>query len=147
MEKKTFNMRNPSKGEVFELHEEVKKRRSSQIKYKLLKDLLDGKTVDVTQSQVLFEALNRERMEFEQILELHKNDQNVIDCMEQAKEDRAFYDDGKYWNPDSESKIGKLGHIPTCIYYSRPAEYWTNKGIIKNFFNTFSKFRVSSKPI
>jgi hypothetical protein len=147
MEKQTFNMRNPNPGEVLEMHAEAKKIRAKQLRYKILKNLLDGNTVDLTQDKALYEALNRERMEFEQILELHKNDPNVKDCLDQTVEDRGAYDEGKYWNPDSKAKFGKLGHIPNCIYYSRPIEYWQDKRLIKNFFNIFTKFRVSTKPI
>jgi hypothetical protein len=86
-------------------------------------------------------------MEFEQILEMHKTDQNVLDCLAQTVDDRGAYDEGRYWNPESKSKIGKLGHIPNCIFYSRPVEYWEDKRLLKNFFNTFPKFRVSTKPI
>lgn len=143
----TFNMRNPEEGEIQELHQKAKLLRAQRIKYKMLKDLLDGKTVDMTQNTQLFEALNREKMEFEQLLTIHKNDQNVIDCLEQAKEDRGRYDDGKYWNPHSKSKIGMLGHIPDCIYYSRPNEYWNDEKILKSFFNMFPKFRISTKEI
>lgn len=147
MDKQSFNMRNPNPGEVLEMHNEAKKLRSKQIRYKILRDLLDGKTADITQDKALYEALNRERMEFEQILEFHKEDANVLDCVAQASEDRGAYDDGKYWNPDSKSRMGKLGHIPNCIFFSRPIEYWEDKRLLKNFFNIFTKFRVSSKPI
>jgi hypothetical protein len=147
MENQTFNMRNPDPGEVIEMHVAAKKMRAKQIRYKIIKDLMDGKTADLTQDQALFEALNRERMEFEQILEMHKTDQNVLDCLAQTVDDRGAYDEGRYWNPESKSKIGKLGHIPNCIFYSRPVEYWEDKRLLKNFFNTFPKFRVSTKPI
>ena len=51
------------------MHQAVKKRRAQQIKYKIIRDLLDGKTSDLTQSPALYEALNKEKMEFDQILQ------------------------------------------------------------------------------
>jgi len=145
MEKRTFNMRNPSPNEVLEMHQEVKKRRAQQIKYKLIRDLFDGKTIDLTKSAELYEALNREKMEFEQILKLHPQEAN--EAMLAVKEDREFITDNVYWNRDSPAKWAKLGHIPPCLYNARPPEYWSDKRILKSFFNSFTKFRISTKPI
>jgi hypothetical protein len=144
MAKDTFNMRNPDQYEVVEIHNEAKKRRAQQIKYKLIKDLMDGKSVDVTLSPALYEALNKEKMEFEEILRLHPEQAN--ESMLAAKEDRDMLEENKYWNRDG-AKWGVLGHIPPCVYTSRPAEYWNDKKILKAFFNMYPKFRVSSRKI
>jgi hypothetical protein len=144
MEKQTFNMRRPEKNEVIEMHLETKKRRAQQIKYKLIKDLMDGKTVDLTISPALYEALNKEKMEFEQILALHPD--QAQEAIKAATEDRALMEENKYWNSDG-AKWATLGHIPPCVYYSRPVEYWNDPRIIKAFFNIFTKFRISTRPI
>lgn len=141
----TFNMRNPDIGEVASVYKEAKKRRLQMMKYKLLKQLLDGETVDLTKSPELFEALNRERMEFEELLKLHP--EQAEESVLAAKEDRDLVEENVYWNPDSPAKWAKLGHIPPCIYYSRPAEYWADKRILKQFFNMFTKFRISTSRI
>ena len=137
-------MRNPDPNEVLEMHEEVKKRRSQQIKYKLIKDLMDGKSVDLTVSPELYEALNREKMEFEQILKLHPDQAKEAELA--AKEDRELMDENKYWNTKG-AKWAMLGHIPPCVYNSRPPQYWADKSILKSFLNTFTKFRISTRPI
>ena len=140
-----FNFKNPDPGEVQGMYAEAKARRARIVKYKMLKDLLDGKTVDMTQNVQLFEALNREQMEFEAILKNHPDQAN--EAMLAAKEDREEIDENIYWNRNSPAKWGKLGHIPPCIYYARPAEYWEDKRLLKAFFNMFTKFRVSTRKI
>jgi len=144
MSKETFNMRNPDPNEVSEMYQAAKKRRSQLIKYKLLKDLLDGKTVDLTASPALYEALNREKMEFEQLLKLHPDQAN--EAILAVKEDREVINENQYWNRKG-AKWATLGHIPPCIYYSRPPVYWEDKRILKAFFNTFTKFRISPRTI
>jgi hypothetical protein len=142
---KKFNMRNPVKGEVSEMMAETKRRRAMILKYKLLKQLLAGETIDLTQSPALFEALNRERMEFEEILKLHPEQAN--EAILAAKEDRESVEENVYWNRESPAKWARLGHIPPCVYYARPAEYWSDSKLLKNFFNTFTKFRISTNRI
>jgi hypothetical protein len=144
MDKKTFNMRNPDPNEVVEMHVASKNRRAQQIKYKILKRLMDGKTADLTESPELYEALNREKMEFEMILRLHPEQSE--EAMLAAKEDRDEITDNKYWNSDG-AKWALLGHIPPCVYNSRPSEYWNDKKLLKAFFNMFTKFRISNKQI
>ncbi len=141
----SFNFRNPQVGEVQDMYAQAKVRRARVIKYKMLKELLDGKTVDMTQNTQLFEALNREQMEFEEILKLHPDQAN--EAILAAKEDREQIDENVYWNRNSPAKWGKLGHIPPCIYYSRPAEYWEDSRLLKAFFNMFTRFRVSTRKI
>ena len=146
MPKDTFNMRNPDEGEVQEIHRRAKQKLLSKDKYHVLSQLLSGKKeVDVTVSPAIFEALNRERMEFTEILKLHPD--QVQNSIKAVQIDRAKHTDGKHWNPKSPAKWGCLGHIPPCVYYSRPTEYWEDKKLIKNFFNTFTKFRVSTKSV
>lgn len=142
---KTFNMRNPDKNEVGDMVSETKRRRAMMMKYKLIKQLLDGETIDLTLSPALFEAYNRERMEFEEILKLHPD--QTDEAILATKEDRESIEENIYWNRESPAKWARLGHIPPCVYYSRPAEYWADKRLLKNFLNTFTKFRVSTSRI
>jgi len=137
-------MRRPDPNEVVEMHQAVKKRRAQQIKYKVIKDLMDGKLSDLTVSPELYEALNRERMEFDQILKLHPD--QAEEALKATKEDRELVDENKYWNSDG-AKWATLGHIPPCLYYARPVEYWKDKRILKAFFNMYTKFRISTRPI
>ena len=146
----TFNFRNPDPGEVVDMQQRTQQRILARQRYKVLSQLLaSSKDVDITVSPEIFEALNKERMEFEELLKLPQNKKNVEECLKQTKEDREKYysDTDKHWNPKSKAKWGILGHIPNCVYYSRPPEYWKDKVLLRNFFNTFTKFRVSTKPI
>ena len=144
----SFNFRNPDPGEVVDLQMRAKQRIQARQKYKVLSQLISGKKdVDITVSTEIFEALNRERMEFEELMRLPQNQKNVNDCMLQAKEAREKHPDGKHWNPKSQAKWGELGHIPNCVYYSRPPEYWRDKKLLREFFNMFPKFRVSTKRL
>ena len=131
-----FNFRSPAPGEVVEMQLRVKKRREQILKYKVLSQLLDGKTVDVTQSSIIFEALNREQMEFDELLKLHPD--QAQDCVDQVKEDREL---GR--NMESKAFWAVKGHIPLCIYYSRPQEYWRDKKICKEFYRMYPKFMVT----
>lgn len=137
-------MRNPDPNEVLEMHQETKRRRSQQIKFKIIKELMDGKTSDLTVCPELYEALNREKMEFEQILALHPD--QVNEALLAVKEDRELMDENQYWNREG-AKWAILGHIPPCVYNARPPAYWADKRIIKAFFNTFTKFRISSRQV
>jgi hypothetical protein len=145
MSKETFNFRNPDTGEVQEIEQKVKQRALANQKYKVLSQLLMGKTVDVTVSPEIFEALNRERMEFDEILKLHPD--QAKSAMDEVELRRQDYDDGKWWNPKSKAKWGYLGEIPYCLYIARPREYWKDKRILYHFFNMYPKFRLSSKPL
>lgn len=142
----TFNFRNPNPGEVNSVYRQAKLKRSQIIKYKLLKQLLDGQTVDLTQSPQLFEALNREKMEFESIMALHP--EQVNEALEATKEDRELMGYGETtYNKKSPAGYRMLGHIPPCVYNARSAEYWADSKLLKNFFNTFTKFRISTNRI
>lgn len=138
------SIKGDSDAEVKSLFESAKKRKDDQIKYDLLAQLLNGKVVDVTKSQQLFEALNREKMEFEEILRLHPEEvNNTIEYVKARKQEQA----GSWWNKDSDAKWGEFGALPDCIYYSRPSSYWKNRKLAHNFFNTFTKFRIAEKPL
>jgi len=140
-----FNFRNPDVGEVQDMYAKAKILRQRRLRYKMLQDLLDGKTVDMTKDAKLFEALNKEKMEFDEILRLHPDQAN--EAMLAAKEDRESIDENVYWNRHSPAKWGKLGHIPPCIYHSRPPEYWEDSRLLKAFFNMYTKFRVSTRKV
>ena len=135
MDNNTFNFRNPSPNEVVEMQARVQRKREQLLKYKVLSQILNGKrNVDLTQSSVIFEALNRERMEFDEILKLHPD--QAKDCVEQAKEDREA------GRAKSKANWAIKGHIPPCIFYSRPKEYWNDNKILKEFFRMYPKFAV-----
>jgi len=141
-----YNLRNPEPGEVAEMQARAKSQREQRIKYNVLSRLLKGERhVDVTVSKEIFEALNKERMDFEELLRLHPNQAN--DCIKAAKEDREGVEENIYWNRESKAKWGCLGHIPPCCYNARPAEYWKDEKLLKNFFNTFTKFRISTRRV
>jgi len=138
------SIKGDSEDEVKSLFQSAKKRKEDKIKYELLGQLLQGKVVDVTKSQQLFEALNKEKMEFEQILRLHPEEvKEHIEYVKQRKEEQK----GIWWNPNSEAKWGEKGVIPPCVYFSRPVEYWKNKKLVHNFLNEFSKFRIAERPL
>ena len=139
-----FNLKHDGPEEVRSLFQSAKKRREDMIKYKLFGELLAGKTVNVTQSPQLYEALNRERMEFEQLLKLHP--EQVNDLIEYVKE-RKLEQDGVWYNLKSKANWGEKGVIPPCCYHARPAAYWKDKRLVHNFLNTFTKFRISEKPL
>jgi hypothetical protein len=138
-------MRNPDPGEVKDMYAQAKILRQRRLRYKMLQDLLDGKTVDMTKDAKLFEALNKEKMEFDEILKLHPDQAN--EAILAAKEDREGIDENVYWNRHSPAKWAKLGHIPPCIYHARSPEYWEDSRLLKAFFNMYSKFRVSTRKI
>lgn len=141
----TFNFRNPEPFEVSDMHRKTRQRILAKEKYVALSKLLNGETIDATKYPQIFEALNRERMEFDELLKLHPD--HGMAAMEEAKFAREQMEEGKYWNRKSPAKWGHMGEIPTCIYYSRPPEYWKDKKILKEFFNMYPKFRISSSKI
>ncbi len=135
-----FNMKADKPEDVRTLLKEARQKREQRMKWHLIGELLDGKVINVTKSQELFEALNRERMNFESILKLHP--QEVKDTIEYVKE-RKEQQNGKWWNPDSQAHWGEKGAIPPCVYYARPSSYWKDKKLMNNFLNTFTKFRIA----
>jgi len=139
-----YNLKTDSQKDVKSLFQAAKKRKADAVKYHLLSEALKGNTINVTKNNDLFEALNRERMDFEQILKLHPDE--VKETIEYIKE-RRLEQDGIWWNTNSESKMGEYGAVPPSCYAARPNWYWKDKTLIKNFFNTFSKFRISEKPL
>lgn len=140
------SIRGDSDNEVKTLFQQAKHRREERMKYQLLNDLLDGKTVDITKSKQLFEALNREKMTFEQLLAMNPEEANA--CVERVKADRQVVNaGGRWWNAKSKARWGKKGSIPPCCFYARPKEYWHNENLVNYFFNQFPKFRVSERPL
>lgn len=139
-----LDVRYDSDNDVKKLFDSAKRRKENAMKYKLISDLLEGKTVNVTKNTELFESLNRERLEFESIMKLHPEE--VQNCIEYVK-DRKVEQDGTWWNKKSEAKHGEWGAIPECIYYARPNSYWKNLTLKKQFFNTFTKFRISERAL
>ncbi len=134
------SIKGDSATEVKSLFRAAKKRKEDTIKYHLLSELLEGKSIDLTKNVQLYEAVNREKMEFEEILKLHPEEvQETIEYVKQRKEEQ----NGMWWNPDSQARWGEKGAIPPCCYYARPSIYWKNKKLTNSFFNTFPKFRIS----
>jgi len=135
-----FNMRQEKPEDVRSLLKTAKQRREERVKYHLLSELLDGKEINLTKNQALFEAINREKMEFEDILKLHPEEvKQTIEYVKLKKEEQG----GRWYNPDSQAWWGEKGAIPPCCYYARPASYWKDKKLMNNFFNTFTKFRIA----
>ena len=139
-----FNLKHDKPEEVRSLFTAAKKRREQKMKYHLLSEMLNGKTADITKSTELFEALNREKMEFEELLKLHPEE--VKENIEYVKE-RRVEQGGRWWNPNSAAKWGEKGVIPPCCYYARPREYWKDKALVDCFLNQFPVFRISDKRL
>jgi hypothetical protein len=138
------SIRGDSDNEVKSLFQSAKKRKEDLMKYKLLGDLIGGKVIDVTKNSQLFEALNREKMEFEEILKLHPDEANYhIEYVKQRKEEQQ----GKWYNPDSEAWWGEKGVIPPCCYHARPVAYWKDKRLLNNFLNQFPRFRIAERAL
>ena len=135
----TYDMRNDKPDEVRSLFLAAQRRKEERIKFQLLTELLDGKVVDITKSKQLFEALNREKMEFEEILKFHPDQvKTAIEC---AKESREL------GYKKNKARRMEIGFIPECCYYARPPAYWANSKLKKNFLNTFTKFRVTERAL
>ena len=119
------SIKGDSEDEVKSLFQSAKKRREDKIKYELLGQLLQGKVVDVTKSQQLFEALNKEKMEFEQILRLHPEE--VAEHIEESKADTVVekvagaVKKTLIWTAAVPGQ-GGIGHI-NC----QPKDYWAAK--------------------
>ncbi len=139
-----FNMREEKPEDVRSLLKTAKQRRAERVKWHLLGELVDGKTIDVTKNTELFESLNRERMEFEDILKLHPD--QTKEAVEYVKQ-RKLEQNGRWYNPDSQAWWGEKGAIPPCVYYARPSTYWNNKKLMNSFLNQFPKFRISESRL
>ena len=139
------SLKGDSDVEVKKLFSQAKKRKDDRMRFRLLAELLEGKTVDITRSKQLFQALNREKLSFEELLKM--NPEEAKECAEKVKEDRMLVAGGKWWDDQSKARWGKKGSIPPCCFYARPKEYWSNESLTNHFFNTFKAFRVSEKPI
>ena len=133
-----FNMREEKPEDVRSLLQTAKQRREQRMKWHLLGEALKGKTINVTKNQELFESLNKERMEFEDILKLHPEE--TKETMQYVKERKA-QQNGRWYNTKSDAWWGEKGVIPPCVFYARPHSYWT-KEIVNKFLNDFPKFKI-----
>ena len=138
------SIRGDSDTEVKSLFQAAKKRKEDAMKYHLIAELLEGETINLTKSPQMYEAVNREKMDFETLLKLHP--EQVQETIEYVKMRKAEQN-GIWWNKDSKAKHGEKGAIPPCCYFARPVWYWKNKALVNSFFNTFSKFRISESPL
>ena len=139
-----FNMKVDKPDDVRSLLLEAKRRKDNKIRYHLLGEMLSGKVVNVTKDTGLFEALNRERMDFEQLLKLHPEQaKETVEYVKQRKEEQ----DGMWYSTTSKAKWGEKGAIPPCCFHARPRSYWENKKLTNNFFNQFTKFRIAESRL
>lgn len=139
-----LDVRLDTEDDVKKLFSSAQKRREANMKYHLISELLSGKTVNVTKNQELFEALNRERMDFEEILKLHPEE--VKEIKEYVKERKA-QQGGRWYNPKSAAWWGEKGVIPPCCYWARPREYWKDKNLQNKFWNDFPCFRIAESRL
>ena len=139
-----FDVRHDSDNDVKNLMLSAKKRKEQKMKLHLISELLDGKTINVTKNQELFEALNRERLDFEYILKMHPEEVNEL--KEYVKE-RKVQQNGRWYNPQSEAWWGEKGVIPPCCFWARPREYWKDKRLVDKFLNDFPVFRIAEKTL
>ena len=129
---------------VKDMFEAVKKRKEDKQRFHLLSELLKGKVIDLHKNQQLFEAVNREKMSFDEILKLHPEEvQQHIDYVKQRKEEQK----GRWYNPDSKAWWGEKGVIPPCCYHARPGEYWKDKNLVNSFLNLYPVFRIAEKEL
>ena len=139
-----FNMREDKPEDVRSLLDAAMRRKADKARYELLANLISGKTISVVNNPELYEALNREKMEFEDILKLHPEQaQETMEYVKERKIDQA----GTWYSKDSDAWWGEKGAIPPCCYYARPGSYWQNKKLTNHFFNTFTKFRIAESPL
>jgi hypothetical protein len=138
------SLRKDPPSEVQTLFKQAQKRKEDMVKYHLLAELLKGETIDVTKNAQLFEALNREKLGFEELLALHPEEAEAH--VEYVKQ-RRLEQNGRWYNPDSKAWWGEKGVIPPCCYYARPNAYWKDKRLMNNFLNQFPAFRISEKPL
>jgi hypothetical protein len=138
------SLRNDADGEVKELFQAAEKRKEAEIRYHLLGELLKGKVIDITKSKQLFEAVNKEKMDFEEILKLHPEEvKEHIEYVKQRREEQ----NGRWYNPDSQAWWGEKGVIPPCCYFARPTKYWKDKNLVNSFLNTFPVFRIAEREL
>ena len=138
-------IRGDSDTEVRTLFQQAKKRKEDEIKWRLLAEAMEGKEIDLTKSNQLYEAVNREKMSFEELLRLHP--EQAQSHADYIKARRAESADGRYWNRHSKAWWAYEGTVPPCCYYARPDWYWRDKRLLHSFWNSFPAFRMSEKPI
>jgi hypothetical protein len=138
-------LRGDSDNEVRTLFKSAKKRKDDEMKYRLLSESLQGKSIDLTKCNQLFEAVNREKMSFEQLLKLHPEEaQSHADHIKARREECV---NGRYWNKHSKAWWSYEGTVPPCCYFARPDWYWRDKRLLHGFWNSFPAFRMSDKPL
>lgn len=136
--------------EAGRMAEEIKQNKG---RYKILADLIAGKSADITQDGLIFATINRprsleddERLTLEEYMKFYP--QQCEDAMEMAANRRSA--DERDYNPHSQAKWRQQGYMPECVAkllmdsYPQPED---RKRAIKRFFNMFPKFRISSKAI
>lgn len=109
---------------------------------KILKGLMEGKTMDITKDPDIFLSLNKDALSPEQIMKIKQNE--ALDAAEAAQERRRA--DEKDFNPKSPAKWRQLGNIPISVYLSKP-ELWNNPDAIKSFLNKHPELRISRRSI
>jgi hypothetical protein len=137
-----MDVRYDTEDDVKNLLMSAKKKREQRMKWHLLSEALNGKTIDLTKCPELYEALNKEKMDFEEIMKLHPEEvNNTLEYVKQRKLEQG----GRWYNPDSKAWWGEKGAIPTCVYYARPASYWSDNkcAMYNNFLNLYPKFRIA----
>ena len=142
-----FNMREEKVEDVKALFRAANKRRENKVRYHLLAKLLKGDTINLTKDDKLYTAVNKEKMEFEQILNLNSQEvKNTIEYVKNRREEQKKVG-GRWYNPNSKAFWGEKGAVPPCCYYARPAWYWQDKKLTNSFFNTFPVFRIGDKRL
>ena len=109
---------------------------------KIFKDVMDGKSADITKDADVFIAVNKKALSPDQILKIKK--QEALTTAEATHERRLA--DEKDFNPKSKAKWRQLGNIPITVYLSKP-ELWNNPDALKSFLNSHPEFRVSRRSI
>lgn len=138
------SLRNDPPSEIQLLMKQAQKRKADMMKYQLISELLNGQVINTTKNAQIYEALNKEKMEFEELLKLHSEEaQEQVEYVKQRKAEQ----NGRWYNPDSKAWWGEKGVIPPCCYFARPAAYWKDKRLLNNFLNTFKKFRIAENEL
>lgn len=137
------------------LAETEKARTMAQYKerYKIIADLMAGRSSDITGDVQIFAHVNRprtidddERLTLEEYMKLFPESCAVA---MQAVKDRRQADE-KDFNPTSLAKWRNPGIMPVEIHQLFFEMYPDSKKralAFRRFFNMFPKFRISSKPV
>jgi len=142
-----FNMREEKPEDVQALFKAATRRKEEKVRYHLLAKLLNGDTIDLTKNNKLYMAVNREKLDFETLLNHHPEE--VKNCIEEVKgrKEEQQKVGGRWYNPGSQAWWGQKGVVPACCYYARPAWYWKDKKLMNSFLNSFPVFRIGDKAL